>query len=113
MSQQWGGGGPLRVWWSSSIEEGFRRREFLRRIRRMVWGRGPITMWRQGGCSMKKRSPGGWGSPEGGGLSAQCPSQCEGPHPRPHFPPGWGVPALAPSQSPPSLATLVPTLSCA
>lgn len=38
MSQQWGGGGPLRVWWSSSIEEGFRRREFLRRIRRMVWG---------------------------------------------------------------------------
>lgn len=43
---------PMRAWWSSSIEEGSRRRGFLRRVRRML-----------GGSSSVKTDPSGVGVP--------------------------------------------------
>lgn len=47
-----------------------------------------MKMWRQGECPMEKGSPGGWGTQTGGGSQGSgLPSKCEGPHPRPHFPP--------------------------
>lgn len=112
---------PLRAWWSSSTEEAsgaggssggsaeWWRGPAVQRGIPVAGGRGSHENVEAGTVSHEEGDPRRVGVPGLSAPRAQCPPQCERPHPRPHFPPPGRPSPGAPLPSPPSLPTL-PTL---